>query len=813
MKLFGLKNSSRIELMDDGNGENAPAKRTRFALREPLKLGDGELPGPVVEVLTPHQLEGIRFIHRGVKQNKGVILNDESGLGKTHQIVGYLSATVGLAADKTAILCDSAERVHHWLYHLELLTEFRTLILGEEGESDQLSGNQQIILATFDCFQKNSHALLAREKDINLLVIDETKEVQCEIGFLSLIAEFQRAARIFLVTENLLDNPVRFSLRLKLCQVQFHVDALKTLLEEAIQTNRPLKKAKKLKLFFLTRSVWFRRYRSHHNSYLPLIDEHEFKFCFNAWKIANGMECRQIEENSLQVLEESSQELVENETAGETSLNMAIVGDKETSGIGRDLSNETDDDKDEAVTVSYKVSEPLFDFELSTEEMPKLVVETSDSETKSTIDDVRKSPLVKASESEKTRVQTPNIEVPETERSSQATDDQTDSEGYLQFGQALFQPSSQIESSSETLVRKSVIASSDDKYNFPIDRFFQRKSPSSCSTDLEIVSKESVIANNPILVSSSSSNCREKSPDLFSDSEDETVKAISQDDSLLNLLLKSPVDLEKTSKPNAPMQQPLPKFLRINVSTPISKLLHGPLQNEIPCTATERPSSNDIFADLTVKNPDPNRTDVFEITDNNAFGNQILVHAEKDSMSPLRDSDDVQFVSILRPPDEIVDLDTNACTPKSQNGPAPNPLKRTPSSKGTLPATPRGWLTTKSNRSSDSDSPRTPKTSTRKSTPRTGRRSAGTNSTSSSFKRKKLENWFRDAPTDDDDDFEDCRRVSTSVNRRKSAPVGGGPGGSGGKKVSPRKKCFQERVIQRYNQILVSPSGMDSDFE
>lgn len=156
MKLFGLKNSSRIELMDDGNGENAPAKRTRFALREPLKLGDGELPGPVVEVLTPHQLEGIRFIHRGVKQvsykismtfeclfissrfqNKGVILNDESGLGKTHQIVGYLSATVGLAADKTAILCDSAERVHHWLYHLELLTEFRTLILGEEGESGE----------------------------------------------------------------------------------------------------------------------------------------------------------------------------------------------------------------------------------------------------------------------------------------------------------------------------------------------------------------------------------------------------------------------------------------------------------------------------------------------------------------------------------------------------------------------------------------------------------------------------------------------------------------------------------------------------
>lgn len=409
-------------------------------------------------------------------------------------------------------------------------------------------------------------------------------------------------------------------------------------------------------------------------------------------------------------------------------------------------------------------------------------------------------------ESEKT----PHIEVPETERSSQTTEHQTDSEGYLEFGQALVQPSSQSENLSETLARKSATVLADDKYNFPIDRFLRRKSPSSSSTDLEVLSKESVRPNQPILLSSSSSNGREKSPDLFSDTDeeaDETVKLGTQDDSLMKLLLKSPANMDKTSKPDAP--KPIPKFLRANVSTPISKLLHGSLHEE-PDRSVERSSSNDIFADLSVKNPDPNRTDVFEITDNNAFGNRIQVHAENDSMSPLRDSDDVQFVSVLRGPDnpiEIVDLDTEVCTPKSQNGPAPNRSKRTPSSKGSLSSTPRGWLT-KGNRSSDGDSsPRTPTTGRKPTSSErgksTGRRSTGT----SNVKRKKLENWFCD---DEDDDFEDRQRVSTSVNRRKSAP-----GSSAGcvKRISPRKRCFQDRICQRYNQILVSPSGVDSDFE
>lgn len=790
------------------------AKKTRFALREALQLGDGELCGSLVEILKPHQLEGIRFIYRGLKQNKGVILNDESGLGKTHQIIGYLSATIG-PADKIAILCDSLQRLDHWLYHLQALTVFKTFVLDENCDKDLFSFDHQIILTTFDGFQNHSDALPLKTRNINLVIIDESKDVQCKIELLALFAKLLTAPKIFIITENLLDNPVRFSLRLKFCHVQFHEEALKNLLTDVIQSNRPLKKLEKLKLFFLTRSVLIRRYRSHHKKYLPLIEKSEFQICFEAWKVANGMELSsQIDE----VFDKSDLGQVEDDEVCETTLNMAIVGDVESSGIGRDLSRENDDDDGiEAANVAYKISEPLFEFEQSTEEMPKLVVESSDSETKSTLGDIQKMSLAKSTESERSVFLTSNIEIPETERTSQVSEGQTDSEDYIQFGQALIEPSTQTESSSEALVRKTFTPLTDDNYDFPIDRFLQQKTPSSSSTDLEIVSKESVTANNPVLVSSCSSNGREKSPDLFSDSEDDTVKVISQDDSLMKLLCKSPVDLDRTTQQDFKISKFLPRFTRTNVSTPISKLIHGPLQDEIANSShtIERPSTNDIFADLTVKNPDPNRTDVFEITDNNAFGNRILVHAEKDSMSPLRDSDDVQFVSVLRPPDgpiEIVDLDTDVCTPKSQNRLRPEQLRRsTPSSKNSLPSTPRGWLI-KSNRSSDSDSPRTPKTTRKKSTPQSARRSVGSCSSAASFKRKKLEDWFRDAPTDDDDDFEDYRQATMSVNRRKSAPVGG-PGGSGGKRVSPRKKCFQERIIQRYNQILVSPTGMDSDFE
>ncbi|EDS32222.1 conserved hypothetical protein [Culex quinquefasciatus] len=470
----------------------------------------------------------------------------------------------------------------------------------------------------------------------------------------------------------------------------------------------------------------------------------------------------------------------------DASLNRALIGEEGNEDV----------DAVEAATLVHKESEPLFDFEASTEDMPHLVVESSDSESKVSTCTVPEMPQGSPSRSPAT-----NFEVPETESSSQKTEQQTDSEGYLEFGQALGCCNSESEISADTVIGKADHQPSilEEKYNFPIDRFLRRKSSS--SSEAQIVSKESVAKSPAVFVSSSSSNgpAREKSPDLFTDTEDEldeTAKKDSIDDTITKLLMKSPVDLDKT------VSQPAPKFPKNNVSTPISKLIHAQLQTT-PGSSTQDASSDDMFADVTVrKAADPNRTDVFEITDNNAFGNQILVHTERACMSPLQqDSEsDVQFVSVVRQPDdpiEIVDLDTEVSTPKSQTG---RNVHKTPSTTGSG-GTPRGWLTKSSRHSSDGGSPRTPTNSKRSTKCRRSDHGSG-----SGFKRKKLDNWFQD----DDDRGADGERASTSVNKRKSAP--GGSGG-GSRKVSPRKKCFQERVLHRFNQILVSPTGFDSDFE
>lgn len=753
------------------------------------------IPGSVVEKLASHQLEGIRIIHRGLAQNNGFILNDESGLGKTHQVIGYLSA-VSTSADKSAIICSSLQRIHHWIYHIELLTKLDFTVAGENIDY----ANHQIVLTTSENFHH-----LSKQVAIKLLVIDETKGTKFDTALLKAIANFTTAKKLFLQSNSLIDDLPDFSTRLKICRVQYFAGILRDLIDQILLSKRSPKKAHKLKLFFLTRSVYIRRFKSNYKRDLPLVEKGTFKSNFEAWKLAKGF---QIETEAVPTQRfaeftmdntEAKKPALEPFDGGEhateadedASLNRALIGEE---------GNE-DADAVEAATLVHKESEPLFDFEASTEEMPHLVVESSDSESKVSTCTVPEMPQVlHFIPGSPPRSPATNFEVPETESSSQKTEQQTDSEGYLEFGQALGCCNSESEISADTVIGKADNQPSilEEKYNFPIDRFLRRKSSS--SSEAQIVSKESVAKSPAVFVSSSSSNgpTREKSPDLFSDTEDEldeTAKNDTIDDTITKLLMKSPVDLDKT------VPQP-PKFTKSNVSTPISKLIHAQLQTT-PGSSTQDASSDDMFADVTVrKAADPNRTDVFEITDNNAFGNQILVHTERACMSPLQqDSEsDVQFVSVVRQPDdpiEIVDLDTEVSTPKSQTG---RNVHKTPSTAGSG-GTPRGWLTKSSRHSSDGGSPRTPTNSKRSTKCRRSDHGSG-----SGFKRKKLDNWFQD----DDDRGADGERASTSVNKRKSAP--GGSGG-GSRKVSPRKKCFQERVLHRFNQILVSPTGFDSDFE
>ncbi|XP_053687744.1 protein suppressor of underreplication [Sabethes cyaneus] len=781
-------------------------ERDKFALKESLKLDKSTVvPGSVVQYLACHQLEGIRFLHHGLAQHTGVILNDESGLGKVHQVIGYLSAFIG-PTDRSLIVCDSMDRIHHWMYHLELLTELRTVILTE---GDVVSDNHQIILTRFADVKEQSSL---ERIDIKLVAIDETRRTDVDLDLSYIFTKLTFSKRIFLYSKDLLDDFYRLATRLQLCHFDCFSTTLNEILNEPGSMKQTQKNAKKIKLFFLTKSVLMRRFRSNYKGLVPLIHPKEFADRFDCWRIANGCQSKSsLENDSQQLVQEQSVEIAKSysdelfnfmdQTAQENNLNKAIVGNVETTVIESDLNENRisncdgdNDDDVEAVAVGHKYSEPLFDFENSTEEMPKL--EVSDSETKSSDDMLPKntspdiSPLIA------------NIEIPETERSSQTTD----TDEYLEFGQALHCTNSDSRSSTGTVILKTEHPIVEEKYHFSIERLLQRKSPSSSSTDVEILSREGPPVPNVVIVSSSSSSnggiVRGKSPDLFSDTEDEanqTVKYNSQD-SFMDLLLKSPVVFDKMIKHES--SSALPKLGQSNVSTPISKLMNAQLQSELQ----GEESSDDIFADQTTvrKIASPNQTEsVFEITDNDAFGNRVRVCAEKKTMSPVNtDVGDVQFIGAVRAMDspiEISDSQTEVCTPKSQNRQVVDlRLVKSKSAESTGAVKKcTGWLSkTRRSLSLGNTSPKTPTSGNRTS-------SAG-DRRGSSLKRKKLENLFRDS----DDDFADRKRSSTSINRRKLALASGSANRS-----SPKKKCFQERLIQRYNQILVSPSGFDSDFD
>ncbi|XP_058462627.1 uncharacterized protein LOC131437363 [Malaya genurostris] len=762
---------------------------SKYAFRESLKLDQKtEVPDSIVQYLTSHQLEGIRFIHQALKHNKGVILNDESGLGKIHQAIGYLSAVTTDHADKSIVVCSGLNRVHHWMYHLEMLTKFHVGILSVDENALE---KHQIVLVTFDDLEKHLDCLMSDQRQYLVVIIDETKAVPTKYSQIVGISELPTSKKIFLFSHDLLDDLSCLTARLKLCANRNVKDAVDMFLDETLTASRCLLKSERIKLFFLTRSILLRRFRCHYKHYLPLMDKAEFGANFASWKIASGLDVQcQLDDMqpSLVVTKSDSNQLFQFDedlsVQQDCRLNEAIVGDV-TRSTTDDVRQEEDDEVN-AVALNPTDSEPLFDLEEhSTDEMPKL--EVSDSETKSTIEDTRISPGHESTANVPQQPANENIEIPETERSSQATENQTDSEGFLEFGQAL--ACGQSEGDQPV---------TEEKYCYSISRLFRVLSPSSSSTDVEIVSKENGDLN-PIVISSASTNeaAREKSPDLFSDSDeeaDETVKNNSQD-SLMDLLLKSPACFEQPAEPAA-----MPKFAKSNSSTPISKLLHATMHAERE-DPTIDDSTNDIFADettVTERKGSPNRTDnVFEITDNNAFGNIVRFDPERDCMSPLKCcSQEIQFVGEYRindDPIEIIDSQPEMRTPKSATKKVVT--KKTPSSSGST-TTPQGWL---SRSSRNSSSPRTPTREASRLSSTT--KSGGSSERTTGFKRKKLENWFKDDG--------DCGQASTSnVHWRRSAPSG-----ASARKTSPRKKCFQERIAQRYTRILVSPSGFDSDFE
>uniref|UniRef100_A0A182WL83 SNF2 N-terminal domain-containing protein n=1 Tax=Anopheles minimus TaxID=112268 RepID=A0A182WL83_9DIPT len=612
----------------------------------------------LVNKLAIHQLEAVRFLYTQLREYTGIFLNDESGLGKCYQTVAFLSA-LAVGEDRSLILCPNRDRLHHWTYHLDALEpSLRTKV---HPKSYQDADVEQSKL---------------RGTDWQYVVIDETRAFMSEKQ-LETLRSLAVKRYIFVSSLDLLDRLDVLIRRLDFCYPHDPTH-LRAVIEQQHKGQRS--KEGSLKLYLCTRRFILRRSIKNYRHTLPLIEREKFLENFHAWSVGNGLEIPIVYVTPHPATSEGCNNSTQSngeETLSETMTPDAVqrVQEREKESIehspvrcGRvELTQQTSPDHAiEAVPLHCIDSEPLFEpNETNTELMPVLRVESDTPSDGGTI--------------------------PETA---------PDSEGYTQFGQ-------EISSHGYVSSQPSQLTLATERYRFPIEKFLrsqgQLKSSSSSLSVESIPNGQPPPPGGEIVISSSDSPQRVKSPPLFEDSDHDTKSLSSctsdtEDDiSLMELLASSrtiaPIVKEIPSSGLASRRQP-------SFSTPIAKLMFGPLANNAGLQPEPmNVSSADMFDEslVAVENVD----NVFEITKNNAFPNRIVVHSDVNGAPSLKlangdDStdEDVQFVNETT--GCIIDLvDDIASTPKSevlnravvcQTTPPSGALKNQVVSPG------RGWL-------------------------------------------------------------------------------------------------------------------------
>ncbi|XP_052896406.1 uncharacterized protein LOC128303479 [Anopheles moucheti] len=572
----------------------------------------------LVSKLAIHQLEAVRFLYTQLREYTGIFLNDESGLGKCYQTVAFLSA-LSVAEDRSLILCPDCDRLYHWTYHLDALAP---------------SLRSKVHLKSYLDVGEEQSTL--RGIDWQYVVVDETRQFMSDKQ-LETLRSLAVKRYIFVCSIDVLDRLDVLIKRLDFCYPR-DTNHLRTVIE---QQHKRRSQRDSYKLYLCARRFIIRRYASNYRQTLPLIERGRFVESYHAWSIANGIE---ISATVTSPRERSEERNNRTESSGEKTpskkMTPEAMGLERTREIddttrspvrcGRlEMTQENSPDQPfEAVPLHYTDSEPLFEpNETNTELMPALRVE---SDTPSE-----------------------NNSIPETGLST-IPETASDSQGYVQFGQEI---SSHAYSSSQPF--QPTLAT--ERYRFPIEKFLrsqgQLKSSSSSLSVESIPNGQPIPPVAEIVISSSDSQQRSKSPALFDDSDHDTKSLNSctsdtEDDISLMELLGSSRTVAPIGRTGERMPSPSVALRRLpSISTPISKLMFGPLANG-QCESQPEPSnisSVDMFADSLVTGE--NVDNVFEITKNNAFPNRIVVHGEADGNASLTlvnldDStdEDVQFV-------------------------------------------------------------------------------------------------------------------------------------------------------------------------
>ncbi|XP_058054072.1 uncharacterized protein LOC131205826 [Anopheles bellator] len=652
----------------------------------------------LVNQLADHQLEGVRFLYNQLREYTGIFLNDETGLGKCHQVLAFLSATTR-SGGRSIVVCSSRKRIDHWAYHLDNLS------LPEAFASSRvLLGTRQELLTKE-----------WRSGSWDYVVVDET-DCFMTAADLESLRMLTTEKLIFVSSVDLLDELMVLSDRLPFC-----CETSTSSLRDCIERQRKRKtKANRFKIYLWTRSFLLRRQAMSYRKVLPMIEKTEFEKRFHAWTVA-----RTVDDTLPVDTDQEGTAHDEGNTVADTPL---LKEDNKTMTPALLSSTHQNivelGDSEAEAPLQQTDSEPLFEpFETDTEQMPMLRVESD-------------SPVEHSS--------TPGeSEIPETA---------PDSEDYLPFGQDILDANTSTQP----------VELADDRYRFPMEKFNGSQRPSkSCAFTPSVESlpnaQQQQAPTEVIVVSSSAESVRHpKSPSLFGDTDNDTASIDSSDDelTLADILAKSPGNIVPGRSEKATTKPSLALRHQLSCSTPIEKLIRGPLHHRTT-VSPENVSSADMFADSLVADSTTGAADnVFEITKNNAFANRLVVHedAVRGGIPTLRfegdtSDDEVQFIDVAH--NQLIDLDSETPgTPKTFNK-SRNKLEalRTPQTGPRASGSPvsSGWLGKNLRKSSESSGSTTPTSS--KQSPQAGQ--SGSNRRTASMgrdptkRRRKLDDLFQ----------------------------------------------------------------------
>ncbi|XP_053674454.1 uncharacterized protein LOC128724757 [Anopheles nili] len=650
----------------------------------------------LVSVLSIHQLEGVRFLYTQLQEYTGIFLNDESGLGKCHQIVAYLSAVSAGALERSIILSRGTRR-HHWSYHLDALAPTLATRVYRKSYAEAIED--------LDTLQATAW---------QYVVVDETRGFMTDRE-LDVLRSLTARKYIFLCSTDLLESLGVLSERLEFCY-PWDTAHLRTLIERCRTRGT---KQRRLRLYLCTRPFLLRRHVRNYRRVVPLVGSTEFAASFHAWTLANDIVIgREVEEkeaspNEQEIASEREQIPAESngrippidtafcEVGGEKKpvkkppLKHGQNSTKSSSGFvptgiafceAQEEEQPASKPSQEQGRISPEANEefPLLDIafsgtlegEASKDRPPQNVGRfssessiiippinlkmTPDAEVKTGRMERNASPdrgsepgLLRAIDSEPLfEPNETNTELmPELRLESDTSEERAavltgasdvtipetihNSEEFVQCAQ---------EFSSFGSANQPVLAT--DRYRFPLEKFFSSQGlpkSSSSSISFDSLSNGQAPAREVVISSSGSQSLIPKSPPLFEESDHDTrslsfgssPSADGSDDDILLL-----DDVSKSLVPCATKPLPGHKLCQPQrFSTPISKLMFGALA---PGTSgLSQPvvnvSSADMFADSPMSVDDEN---VFEITKNSAFANRIRVRGEDKGAPLLRLDDD-----------------------------------------------------------------------------------------------------------------------------------------------------------------------------